>query len=105
MAHIPREVLVKNFGIPQQAFHDTPHGELFIFPTAVPGPLASDQRAAAGSLPPSPINFAFRTMDMPVTKSTKGGNVRIVDSNTFKITTTTMMPTTIPSTVRLTMVR
>src|SRR5271167_4872654 len=41
MAHIPREVLVKNFGIPEQSFHDTPRGELFIFPVAVPGPLAN----------------------------------------------------------------
>jgi oxalate decarboxylase len=90
MAHIPREVLVKNFGLPEQAFHDVPSGELFIFPTAVPGPLASDQRAAAGSLPQSPMNFAFRTMDIPPTKSTKGGNVRIVDSNTFKVATTAM---------------
>ncbi len=95
MAHIPREVLSKNFGIPEQAFHDTPRGELFIFPVAVPGPLASDQHAAAGTLPQSPINFAFRTMDIPPTKSTKGGNVRIIDSNTFKVTTTAMAMVTL----------
>src|SRR6267143_936525 len=31
-----------------------------------------------------PTDFAFRTMEMPPTKSTKGGEVRIVDSSTFK---------------------
>jgi oxalate decarboxylase len=90
MAHIPREVLAKNFGLSEQAFHEVPRTELFIFPVAVPGPLANDQHAAAGSLPQSPINFAFRTMDIPPTKSTKGGNVRIIDSSSFKVTTTTM---------------
>ncbi len=90
MAHIPREVLAKNFGLSEQAFQETPRTELFIFPVAVPGPLANDQHAAAGSLPQSPINFAFRTMDIPPTKSTKGGNVRIIDSHTFKVSTTAM---------------
>ena len=90
IAHIPREVLAKNFRLPEQAFQNVPNGELFILQTAVPGSLESDQRAASGSLPRSPINYAFRTLDMPETKSTKGGNVRIVDSSNFKVTTTSM---------------
>jgi hypothetical protein len=40
--------------------------------------------------PQSPINLAFRTMDMPATESTKGRNVRIIDPNSLKVTTTTM---------------
>jgi oxalate decarboxylase len=90
MAHIPREVLTKNFRLPQQAFHNVPNEELFILQAAVPGSLESDQRAAAGSLPRSPVNYAFRTLDMSPTKSTKGGDVRIVDSSNFKVTTTAM---------------
>jgi oxalate decarboxylase len=36
----------------------------------------------------SPIDFSFRTAKMPVTKKTKGGEVKIVDSSKFKISTT-----------------
>src|SRR4029077_3497932 len=72
MAHLPRSVLAKNFGVPQEAFKNLPREELFIFQTAVPGPLENDRRAAAGALPSSSHDFAFRTMEMPPTKRTKG---------------------------------
>jgi len=68
-----------------------PKQELFIFQTAVPAPLEADQKSAAGALGKSPIDFAFRTMEMPPTKRTKGGDVRIVDSSTFKVSTTVAM--------------
>ncbi|PYU16825.1 MAG: cupin [Acidobacteria bacterium] len=85
MAHTPRDVVSKNFVVPQAAVEKMPHKELFIFQAEIPGPLAEDQRRAAGALGPSPIDFAFRTMQMPPTKRTKGGEVRVIDSNTFKI--------------------
>ena len=91
MAHLPPDVLAKNFGVEQQAIANLPKQELFIFQTAVPGPLDADQKAAAGSLGPSPTDFAFRTMNMPTTKTTKGGEVRIVDSSKFKVSTTIAM--------------
>jgi len=84
MAHIPREVLSKNFGVAEAAFQNVPKQELFIFPTDVPGALEADQNAAAGALGKSSSDFAFRTMEMPPTKRTKGGEVRIVDSSRFK---------------------
>jgi oxalate decarboxylase len=95
MAHLPPEVLSKNFGVAEQAVKNVPRQELFIFQAAVPGALEADQRAAAGALPKSSRDFAFRTMDMPVTKRTKSGEVRIVDSSTFKVTTTTMALVTV----------
>jgi oxalate decarboxylase len=73
MAHLPREVLAKNFGVAEPAFKNLPKQELFIFQTAVPGGLEADQRAAAGALGKSPSDFAFRTMEMPATKRTKAG--------------------------------
>ena len=88
MAHTPRGVLAKNFGVSEQALEKMPKEELFIFQTDVPGPLAEDQRVAAGTLGPSARDFAFRTMEQPVTKRMKGGEVRIVDSNNFKASTT-----------------
>src|SRR5438552_6910765 len=91
MAHIPREVLSKNFGVAQKAFDALPGNELFIFQTAVPGALEADQKEAAGAFGASPEDFAFRTMEMPPTKRTKGGEVRIVDSSKFNVSKTVAM--------------
>jgi oxalate decarboxylase len=91
MAHLPPEVLSKNFGVAELAFKNLPKNELFIFQTAVPGSLGADQKAAAGALGSSTRDFAFRTMEMPPTKRTKSGEVRIVDSSTFKVSTNVAM--------------
>jgi oxalate decarboxylase len=91
MAHTPREVLSKNFAVPEQSLEKVPREELFIFQAEVPGPLAADWNTAAGSLGKSQKDYAFRTMDMPATKRTKGGEVRIVDSNSFKVSTAIAM--------------
>jgi oxalate decarboxylase len=91
MAHTPREVLSKNFGVEEAALKNLPPKELFIFQTEVPGALAADQSAAAGALGTSSHDFAFRTMELPPTKRTKGGEVRIVDSSKFKVSTTMAM--------------
>jgi oxalate decarboxylase len=95
MAHLPLEVLSKNFGVGEQAFANLPKQELFIFQTDVPGGLEADQKVAAGALGKSPKDFAFRTMEMPPTKQTKGGEVRIVDSRNFKVSTTAMAMVTV----------
>src|SRR6266478_8727494 len=57
MAHIPREVLSKNFGVAEKAFQSLPANELFIFQADVPGPLESDQKTAAGASSPSSQDF------------------------------------------------
>jgi len=88
MAHTPPDVVAKNFGVSQKALANMPKKELFIFQADVPGPLEEDRRVAAGKLGASPIDFAFRTMQYPPTKRTKSGEVRIIDANTFKISTT-----------------
>src|SRR3954462_1801659 len=91
MAHLPRDVLSKNFGVPEDALKDLPRQELFIFQTDVPGALENDQAVAAGTLQRSASDFSFRTMEMPPTKVTKGGEVRIVDSSKFKVSTNIAM--------------
>jgi oxalate decarboxylase len=85
MAHTPRDIVSRNFVVPAGAVDKMPKKELFIFQADVPGPLVEDQQKAAGALGASPIDFAFRTMQMPPTKRTKGGEVRVIDSSTFKI--------------------
>jgi oxalate decarboxylase len=91
MAHLPPEVLSKNFNVGEQTLKNLPKQELFIFQADVPGPLEADQKAAAGARGKSPMDFAFRTMEMPPTLQTKGGEVRIVDSKKFKASTTVAM--------------
>jgi oxalate decarboxylase len=88
MAHTPKEVLAKNFGVPQNALEKLPQKELYIFQAEVPGPLEADRKAAAGIKGLSSYDFAFRTLQLPVTKHTKSGEVRIVDSGVFKVSKT-----------------
>ncbi len=88
MAHTPHDVLAKNFGVAEHAMAKMPRREKFIFQAEVPGPLATDQKAAGGSLGASPLDFAYRTSQQAPTKITKGGEVRIIDSSKFKVSTT-----------------
>jgi len=90
-AHLPPEVLSKNCGGAEHALKTFPKQELFIFQTAVPGALEADQRAASGTMGKLASDFAFRTIEMPPTKRTKGGEVRIVASSTFKASTNVAM--------------
>lgn len=91
VAHTPRDVLSKNFGIPPKTLENLPKEELFIFQAELPRSLAEDRRAAAGSLGSSPVEFVFRADHPAITKRTKGGHVRIVDSSKFKVSTTVAM--------------
>ena len=88
MAHTPHDILSANFGVSEQALANLPRKEKFIFQAAVPGPLGDDLKATAGSLGLSPLDFAFRKSQQTVTKRTKGGEVTIVDSSKFKVSTT-----------------
>ena len=90
VAHTPREVLAKNFGVSERALQNLPKEELFIFQTNPPGPLLKDKRAAAGARGFSPCEFVFRA-SQGMRKKTRGGEVRIVDSSTFKVSTTVAM--------------
>ena len=88
MAHTPHDVLAQNFGVNQQAVEKIAQREKFIFQAAVPGLLADDLKATAGTIGPSSQEFAFRMANFPVTKQTRGGDVRIVDSSKFRVSTT-----------------
>src|SRR5215813_12505193 len=88
MAHTPHDVLAANFGVSPEAMRKMVRREKFIFQAAVPGALAEDQKAAAGTRGLSPQDFAFRKSQMKVAKRTGGGEVTIVDSSAFKAATT-----------------
>jgi len=86
-AHMPREVLAKNFGVPESAFADIPvdvDHKRYIFEGQVQ-PLADDTvRSAAGTVPQT---FSHRMMaQKPIIAA--GGWVRITDSTNFPAAST-----------------
>jgi oxalate decarboxylase len=88
MVHTPHDVLAANFGVNPQAIGKMVRREKFIFQAAVPGPLAEDQKASAGTRGLSSQDFAFRKSQLRPAKRTQGGEVTIIDSSTFKVSTT-----------------
>lgn len=88
--HTPRDVLAKNFNVPESAFDNLPtdiEHTRWIFAGAVPGPLEVDKvHAAAGAT----IAYSFHMENMPPTK-VAGGQVRIVDSSVFPAANTIAM--------------
>ncbi len=84
LAHIPKPILAKNFGVPEAAFANIPKSELYIFQGNVPGPLAHDRVVGAG---PTPVNYVHSMISQkPI--QTRSGTVRITDSTLFPVATT-----------------
>ncbi len=83
VARTPPEVLEKNFRLDRSEIEKLPTSEMFIFPAALPGTLAQDKTAVGGPQVESHINYTFKMQGMAPTKSTAGGEVRIVDSHNF----------------------
>ena len=84
LAHVPKAVLAKNFGVPESTFDAIPPKGLWIFQTDVPGPLAQDRIAGAG---PVPRTFSHRMLAQEPIRS-QGGTVRITDSAIFPASST-----------------
>lgn len=85
MAHVPREVLAKNFGVPESTFDKVPKKELFIFERPLPDDLKAEQaQVSRGTGITS--SFAFKASEMKPTKVTPGGEVKIIDSKQFPVT-------------------
>jgi oxalate decarboxylase len=85
VAHTPRDVLVKNFGLDKDAIAKLPKRELYIFPANLPLSLAQDKAAIGGRRVESPIPYTFKMSAMAPTRKTAGGEVRIVDSRNFPV--------------------
>ncbi len=84
-AHTPREVLAKNFGVPESAFANIPTDARWIFAGEVPGPIAADTvKSPAGSVP---SRYSYRMLAQEPVK-VAGGQVRIVDSSNFPAAST-----------------
>ena len=82
-AHLPRDVLAKNFSWPEAALARLPGKEFYIFQMDPPGPLEDDRIAGAG---PVPHTFKHGMMAQEPQRF-PGGTVRITDSRNFPAAT------------------
>ncbi len=86
-ARTPREVLAKNWGVPVSALAGMPTEELYIFQAELPGSLEEDRRAARGRGKLTEVAFDFKASTMPATLHTPSGEVRVIDSRNFPVST------------------
>jgi oxalate decarboxylase len=87
IAHTPRNVLAKNFGLDKNTVAKLVKSpSLYIFPADLPLSLAQDRAAIGGRRVESPIQYTFKMSAMAPTMKTPGGEVRIVDSHNFPAT-------------------
>jgi oxalate decarboxylase len=86
VAHAPRDILAKNFGLDKEVIAKIVRGEsLYIFPADLPPSLAQDRAAIGGQRVQSPFKYTFKMEAMEPTRRTDGGEVRIVDSRNFPV--------------------
>ncbi|PAV16440.1 oxalate decarboxylase [Pyrrhoderma noxium] len=83
-AHIPKEVLAKNFHTNISAFDHIPSEELYIFPSTVTPKSEQNIQSPAGNVP-SP--FTYKLSQAPATPLA-GGSMKIFDPSVFPIATT-----------------
>jgi oxalate decarboxylase len=86
LAHTPKEVLGKNFNVPESTFDRVPKKELFIFQAGLPGDLKAEQNEAEAGTGAVRQRFDFRASQMKPTKVTRSGEVKIIDSKNFPVT-------------------
>ncbi|WP_395665020.1 cupin domain-containing protein [Methylocella sp.] len=83
MAHTPRSVLAKNFGVPESAFDGLPASEKYIFRLPVPGPI-EDVRKQLGAATMTD-KYVFRA-SKKAPNTFPGGATNIIDSKSFAVT-------------------
>ncbi|KAJ3490839.1 hypothetical protein NLI96_g1123 [Meripilus lineatus] len=82
LAHVPKEVIARNFQTTIDAFDGIPGQQLYIFPGTPPTsdvPVEDPQGQV-------PLPFAFNFSQLPATQYS-GGTAKIADSTTFQIST------------------
>ncbi|MCF3934812.1 cupin domain-containing protein [Acuticoccus sp. M5D2P5] len=82
-AHLPREVLAKNFGVPESAFDGTPDAEKYIFRMPVPAPLDEVRKQLGAAAMTG--SYVFRASEIEP-NSFPGGATKIIDSKLFPVT-------------------
>jgi oxalate decarboxylase len=89
VAHTPPEVLAKNFGVPAEAFKNIPAHNRWIYQSSISAPPLATVEAQIAAAAGKPTNsFVFSLADLPPTRETKSGSVRIADSTNFLVSKT-----------------
>jgi oxalate decarboxylase len=88
LAHMPREVLARNFGLPAAAFAALPPRQKYIFRQPVPAPVAAVRRQLGAAKMTG--RYVFRGADVPAA-TWSGGRTQVIDSATFPITPMAML--------------
>ncbi|KAG8738540.1 hypothetical protein FRC10_006744 [Ceratobasidium sp. 414] len=89
MAHVPKEVLAKNFKVNASAFDHIPDRQLWMLPSVVP-PKDVNQDAVKSPQGVSTLPYTFPASKTNATQ-VAGGTVKVVDSRTFEISKTIAM--------------
>ncbi|KAG1876266.1 putative oxalate decarboxylase/oxidase [Suillus subluteus] len=84
LAHVPKEVIAKNFQVNISAFDHIPSRELYIFPSTPP-PLNIESDMVVPNDTPMPFTFAMSQVNAT---QAPGGSYKVVDSRTFEVATT-----------------
>ncbi len=86
LAHTSPELVEKNTGWSRVAYDQLPREQLYIFEATLPGPLEDDKKFLGKYL--ETVNqYTFKQSSMPPAEVTPGGEVRIIDSRNFPIST------------------
>ena len=85
LAHTPEDVLTKNTHLKADSLKKLPKEDLYIFPGTVPGSLEADRQEVNAPGDDAPQPYIFRLSQMPPTKATLAGEVRVVDSRNFPV--------------------
>jgi oxalate decarboxylase len=88
VAHVPPDILTKNSRLSPSDIAKLPKEQLYIFPADLPQSLAADKAAIGGSSVQAPQQYTFKMASMAPTFKSAGGEVRIVDSSNFPVSTT-----------------
>ncbi|EMD31304.1 hypothetical protein CERSUDRAFT_163165 [Gelatoporia subvermispora B] len=83
MAHVPKEVIAKNFGTTISAFDNIPGQQLYIFPSVPPADDTPVPDSPQGQVQ-NPFTFK---LSQTSPRQLAGGTVKIVDSRNFTVAT------------------
>lgn len=87
VGHTPHDVLRKNSHLSQSDIAKLPKEQLYIFPAPLPKSLSEDRAVIGGRSVQDPQRYTFKMQAMAPTKKTAGGEVRVVDSRNFPVST------------------
>ncbi|WP_300001163.1 cupin domain-containing protein [uncultured Cedecea sp.] len=87
-AHTPKEVLAKNFGVPESAFDNIPAKEKYIFRQPVPKDIEQVRKELGAAQMTG--KYVFRGKDIPATPW-PGGATKVIDVKNFDVTSMAML--------------